>query len=52
MFESNFPADKPSLPYRVVWNAFKKIAAGYSESEQYRLFRGTAMEVYGLDPIE
>ena len=52
MFESNFPADKPSLSYHVVWNAFKKIAAGYSEPEKDRLFRGTAMEVYGLDPIE
>jgi L-fuconolactonase len=52
MFESNFPADKPSISYHVVWNAFKKLAAGYSESEKDRLFRGTAMEVYGLDPID
>jgi predicted TIM-barrel fold metal-dependent hydrolase len=52
MFESNFPADKPSISYHVVWNAFKKLAAGYSESEKDRLFRGTAMEVYGLGPID
>ena len=28
MFESNFPADKPSVSYHVVWNAFKKMVAG------------------------
>ena len=27
MFESNFPVDKRSISYRVVWNAFKKMAA-------------------------
>ena len=52
MFESNFPADKPSVSYHVVWNAFKKMVADFSESEKDRLFRGTAMEVYGLEPME
>ena len=50
MFESNFPADKPSVSYHVVWNAFKKMAARYSEAERDRMFRGTAMEVYRLGP--
>ena len=48
MFESNFPVDKLSLSYDVLWNAFKKIAAAYSESEKDSLFRGTATRVYRL----
>ena len=48
MFESNFPVDKLSLSYTVLWNAFKKMAAGYSESEKDALFRGTASRVYRL----
>lgn len=49
MFESNFPVDKLSLSYDVLWNAFKKLAAGYSEEEKDALFRGTATRVYRLD---
>ena len=48
MFESNFPVDKWSLSYHVYWNAMKKIAARFSESEQQALFSGTASRVYGL----
>lgn len=46
MFESNFPIDKLSLSYDVLWNAFKKIAASYSEDEKRALFGGTARRVY------
>jgi len=48
MFESNFPVDKQSLSYRTLWNAFKKIAAGFSADEKTALFRDTAMRVYRL----
>ena len=48
MFESNFPVDRRSISYRVVWNAFKKIAAGFSETEKDAMFRGTATRVYRL----
>jgi predicted TIM-barrel fold metal-dependent hydrolase len=48
MFESNFPVDKLSISYACVWNAFKKIAAGFSEHEKDAMFRGTAMRVYRL----
>jgi predicted TIM-barrel fold metal-dependent hydrolase len=48
MFESNFPVDRRSLSYRVVWNAFKKLAADLSESEKHALFYGTAARVYRL----
>ena len=48
MFESNFPVDRASLPYGTLWNAFKKLVAGYSDSEKDALFRGTAARVYGI----
>ncbi|MGH7103048.1 MAG: amidohydrolase family protein, partial [Acetobacteraceae bacterium] len=34
MFESNFPVDKGSCGYAVLWNAFKRIAAGCSAAEK------------------
>ena len=30
MFESNFPVDKVSCSYLVLWNSFKRLAAGFS----------------------
>ena len=49
MFESNFPVDKLSISYPVLWNALKKIAAPYSEDEKQAMFYGTAAKVYRLD---
>jgi predicted TIM-barrel fold metal-dependent hydrolase len=49
MFESNFPVDRLSLPYRVLWNGLKKIVAGCSAGERAALFAGTATRVYRLD---
>jgi len=49
MFESNFPPDKSSCSYAVLWNAFKRMAQPYSEGEVRQLFSGTASEVYALD---
>ena len=51
MFESNFPVDKVSVSYPVLWNAFKKMAVGFSNDEKEALFRGTAMRVYRLSPL-
>ena len=48
MFESNFPVDKVSIGYRVLWNGLKKIAADYSEDQKEALFAGTARRVYRL----
>ena len=48
MFESNFPVDRLSISYAVLWNAFKKIAAGFSESDKSALFHDTAARVYRL----
>jgi L-fuconolactonase len=48
MFESNFPVDKLSLSYAVLWNGLKKIVADASEEEKTALFSGTATRVYRL----
>ncbi|MFN3933113.1 amidohydrolase family protein [Parvibaculum sp.] len=48
MFESNFPVDKLSCSYGVVWNAFKKIASGFSADEKRHLFHDTAARVYRI----
>ncbi|HEY9219326.1 MAG TPA: amidohydrolase family protein [Phenylobacterium sp.] len=49
MFESNFPVDLGSCTYDVLWNAFKRLAAGWSDAEKTALFSGTATRVYRLD---
>jgi L-fuconolactonase len=49
MFESNFPPDKQSFSYPVLWNAYKKLARGASEAEKTDLFSGTAIRAYGLE---
>jgi predicted TIM-barrel fold metal-dependent hydrolase len=48
MFESNFPVDRLSISYHVVWNGFKKIVADFSEDEKDMMFSGTATRVYSL----
>ncbi|MFM2150015.1 MAG: hypothetical protein RLZZ187_2321 [Pseudomonadota bacterium] len=48
MFESNFPVDKGMCGYAVLWNAFKRLAAGASEEEREALFSGTATRIYRL----
>jgi L-fuconolactonase len=49
MFESNFPVDMGACTYAVLWNAFKRLAAGASDSEKTALFSGTATKVYRLE---
>ena len=48
MFDSNFPPDKGQCSYQVIFNAFKRLAAQYSEAEKSALFSGTATEFYKL----
>ena len=50
MFESNFPVDKMSCGYGVLWNAFKRIAGGCTPDEQAALFAGVARRAYRLPP--
>ena len=48
MFESNFPVDKASYSYNVMWNAFKRMSKDFSTSERASLFHDTAARVYRL----
>jgi len=48
MFESNFPVDKASCSYTVLWNVFKRISRGFGKSERAALFHDTAVRVYRL----
>jgi predicted TIM-barrel fold metal-dependent hydrolase len=48
MFESNFPVDKASCSYAVLWNAFKRLTAGFTATEKAALFHDTAARVYRL----
>ena len=49
MFESNFPVDKVSCSYNVLYNAFKRLSKGYSAAERAALFHDTAARVYRID---
>jgi len=48
MFESNFPVDKVSCSYAIVWNAFKRMTENFTASEQAALFHDTAARTYRL----
>jgi L-fuconolactonase len=48
MFESNFPVDRQSASYRVLWNTFKRIAAGWSPDERQATMHDTAARTYRL----
>ena len=49
MFESNFPVDKVSYSYNVMYNAFKRMSKGYSEGERAAMFHDTAARVYRVE---
>mgnify|MGYP001453065986 CR=1 FL=1 len=48
MFESNFPVDKASCSYPVLWNSFTRLTKGSSAAERAKLFHDTAARVYRL----
>jgi predicted TIM-barrel fold metal-dependent hydrolase len=48
MFESNFPVDKISCSYNVLWNSFKRITENWSAGEKAALYHDTAARVYRL----
>ncbi len=49
MFESNFPVDKVSFSYNVMYNAFKRLSKDYSATERAAMFHDTAARVYKID---
>ena len=48
MFESNYPVDKVSCSYGVLWNSFKRMTQGYSANDRAALFHDTAARFYGI----
>jgi predicted TIM-barrel fold metal-dependent hydrolase len=48
MFESNFPVDKVSFSYNVMYNAFKQMSKQYSATERAAMFHDTATRVYRI----
>ena len=49
MFESNFPVDKVSYSYNVMYNAFKRLSKGYSAAERAAMFHDVAARVYRVN---
>lgn len=48
MFESNFPPDKVSYSYNILFNAFKLLSKQYSDKERADLFHDTATRIYKI----
>ena len=49
MFESNFPVDKVSYSYNVLYNAFKLFSKDYTETERALMFRDNALKIYSVN---
>ncbi|HCG90846.1 MAG TPA: amidohydrolase [Dehalococcoidia bacterium] len=49
MFECNFPPDKVSYSFNVLYNAFKILSKDYSKSERALMFHDTAVKVYNIN---
>jgi len=48
MFESNFPVDKVSYSYNVMYNAFKRLSMDYSSAERAAMFHDNAVSAYRI----
>lgn len=48
MFESNFPIERQSCSYTILWNAYKRIAQDLPPAAVSSLFHDTAVSTYGL----
>ena len=48
MFESNFPVDKASCSYGILWNVFKRITADFSPADKAALYHDTAVRIYNV----
>jgi predicted TIM-barrel fold metal-dependent hydrolase len=51
LFESNFPVDKACFGYVELWNAFKRLSAGFAAEEKRDLFHDTAARAYRLPTV-
>ena len=48
MFESNFPVDRDSCSYNVLWNSFKRMTTHLNKVDRSALFHDTAARTYRL----
>jgi len=48
LFESNFPVEKVSCSYGVLWNAFKKVTRDLSPADKAKLYHDTAVATYRI----
>ncbi len=48
MFESNFPVDRASCSYTVLYNQFKKLCAAFPTAERIAMLHDTAARTYRL----
>lgn len=51
MFVSNFPVERVSCSYVVLWNQFKKLTHSFSPEERAAMFHDTAARVYRLPTL-
>ena len=51
MFESNYPVDRWGATYSVLWNAFKRITAGFSAEDKTALYAGNAARFYRIEDL-
>ncbi len=49
--ESNFPVDRRSCSYTVLWTQFKKLTKDFTASERAAMFHDTALRVYRLQAV-
>jgi predicted TIM-barrel fold metal-dependent hydrolase len=49
MLESNFPVDKVSFSYNIMYNAFKILTRDYSATERAAMFHDTAARFYRIN---
>jgi len=49
MFESNYPADRVTTSYHVLWNSFKGITKDFSDAEKAALYHDTATRTYRIE---
>jgi predicted TIM-barrel fold metal-dependent hydrolase len=52
LFESNFPVDRSSAGYGVVWNALKRLASGATAEHKRMLFHDNAARLYRIEVLE
>ena len=49
MFESDFPPDKVSFSYNVMYNGFKRVSLSFSAAERAATIHDNADRVYRID---